>query len=526
MKNLRNRIILILAVLAVSIYMFYPLDQKINLGLDLRGGIHLVVRVMTFQAVEAEIDQLRERVEADLRDKSIGFSEVLRDDERTIIISGVSADQRAEVATYLDLYTANFSYRTVADEDLTEYRLSMLLAYENFLRNQAVRQARTVITRRIDQYGVAEPSISIYGSGEVKDQVIIELPGVDDFDRIKNLIEGAGKLELKLVHPTQGGPYPNEREALRAFNDFLPSDYEVVGYRDLDSDGNQTFLVIRKAAVITGSHLKNARRSEDSFTGRSEVLFFLNSEGVEIFSRTTEEHVGEQLAIVLDGLVYTAPNIQEKIASESARITGTFTIEEAEDIALVLRTGALPADLEFLENRTVGPSLGLDSIRKGLRASALGMVLIVASMLVIYRFSGLNAITCLLINLAILLGVLGYFGATLTLPGIAGMILTIGMAVDANILIFERIKEELRLGKTLRSAVEAGFARVFWTIIDTNVTTLVASLFLFQFGTGPIRGFAVTLAVGLLANIFTATFVSRTFFGLLLQRREMKQLSI
>ena len=245
-----------------------------------------------------------------------------------------------------------------------------------------------------------------------------------------------------------------------------------------------------------------------------------------MFSAATRENVGNRLAIVLDDVVRTAPNISEAIDSESARITGNFSPEEASDLALVLRSGALPAKLEVLEERSVGPSLGRDSILRGVYASILGLLLVVIGMLVVYRLSGVNAIVCLALNLLILLGVLAYFRATLTLPGIAGVILTIGMAVDANILIFERIKEELRLGKTVRSAVDAGFDRVFSTIIDTNITTLVAALFLFQFGTGPVRGFAVTLAVGLLANIFTATFASRTFFATVLQNREVSRLSI
>ncbi|MEJ2081112.1 MAG: protein translocase subunit SecD [Acidobacteriota bacterium] len=283
---------------------------------------------------------------------------------------------------------------------------------------------------------------------------------------------------------------------------------------------------MRKADALTGQQLKNARRSQDPYTGKSEVEFFLNSEGVRRFSEATADNVGNQLAIVLDGVVRSAPRIDSRIDTEAARITGSFTPEEAEDLALVLRSGALPADLRVLEERSVGPSLGRDSITRGIYASILGLLLVVVGMLVVYRYSGLNAILCLVLNLLILLGVLAYFRATLTLPGIAGVILTIGMAVDANILIFERIKEELRLGKTIRASVDAGFDRVFSTIIDTNITTLVSALFLFQFGTGPIRGFAITLAVGLLANIFTATFMSRTLFGLVLQNREVQRLSI
>jgi preprotein translocase subunit SecD len=255
-------------------------------------------------------------------------------------------------------------------------------------------------------------------------------------------------------------------------------------------------------------------------------VFYLNAEGVSLFGDATGQNVGNRLAIVLDDRVVSAPNIDERIDTESARITGSFTPEEAQDLALVLRTGALPAKLNILEERSVGPSLGRDSIIRGVYSMALGMSLVVLGMLIVYKLSGINAIVCLVVNLMILLAGLASLQATLTLPGIAGVILTIGMAVDANILIFERIKEELRLGKTVRSAVEAGFQRVFRTILDTNITTLVAAIFLFQFGTGPLQGFAVTLAFGLLANIFTATFISRTLFAILLQNREVSKLSI
>jgi preprotein translocase subunit SecD len=391
------------------------------------------------------------------------------------------------------------------------------------LMNLTVRQAKETIQRRVDQYGVAEPTIVISGTGNVKDQIIVELPGVDDPERVIGLIESTAKLELKLVHPAKGGPYGSREAAVQAFGGALPTDHEVLP----DRDGAQTqFLVVRKAASITGQHLKDARRSQDSLTGRSEVLFFLNADGVRLFSRVTEQNVGNRLAIVLDKEIRSAPNIEEKIRTESARITGNFTAEEAADLSLVLRSGALPASIDILERRSVGPSLGLDSIRSGVRASICGIALVVVMMLIVYRLSAINAVACLALNLIILVGALGYFQATLTLPGIAGVILTIGMAVDANVLIFERIKEELRVGKTVRSAVEAGFDRVFWTIFDTNITTLIAALFLFQFGTGPVRGFAVTLGVGLLANIFSATYVSRTFFSVVLQRREVQKLSI
>jgi preprotein translocase subunit SecD len=523
-KKLQYRLLTIAIVIVVCGFMYYR--HRINLGLDLQGGVHLVLQVVTADALEEEVEQLRERVEEELSERNAQFRAIRVDGER-ILIEGVASDSEGTVDEYLSEYSSGWNFSSRVREGLSDYSLQMTGAYRKFLASQSVRQAREIVARRVDQYGVAEPTITVYGSGDVQDQIIVELPGVEDFDRVRNLIKSAARLELKLTHPTQRGPYPTRQAAQEAFGAQLPDDYEILPYRDRDiGQGETLFLVVRKAASITGQHLKNAQRSQDPFTGRAEVVFYLNTDGVSLFSRTTEANVGNQLAIVLDGVVRSAPNITERIDSESARITGSFTPEQAQDLALTLRSGALPAELRILEERSVGPSLGRDSIVRGVYALSLGLTLVVLGMLIVYRLSGANAITCLVLNLLILLGVLAYFRATLTLPGIAGVMLTIGMAVDANILIFERIKEELRLGKTVRNAVDAGFDRVFSTIIDTNITTLVAALFLFQFGTGPLRGFAVTLAVGLLANIFTATFVSRTLFGVILQNRDVNRLSV
>ena len=501
--------------------------EKVNLGLDLKGGIHLVLRIKTQDAFEVTVNQTRDLIEADMKDQGIVFTRTGVTDGFGIEIVGVLQAQQQELQSYLGQYSLEWNYQTRSRESEVDFSLSMTSGGYKALADRTVQDAKETIQKRVDQYGVAEPTIQIYGSGDVKDQIIVELPGVEDFDRVLNLIKSTARLELKLVHRGGGGPYSSRESALQSFNNVLPPDYEILPYRNPNEIGAQTtFMVVRKAPSITGQQLKDARRTVDSFTGRSEVNFFLNAEGVRLFTRATEENVGTQLAIVLDDSIYSAPNISERISTDSANIQGSFTPEQAEDLALVLRSGALPAAIEILENRIIGPSLGRDSIRRGLMASIVGLVLVVVGMLVFYRFSGTNAIVCLFFNLLILLAVLAGFRATLTLPGIAGVILTIGMAVDANILIFERIKEELRLGKTVKSAVDAGFDRVFSTILDTNVTTLVASLFLFQFGTGPVRGFAVTLGVGLLANIFTAVFVSRTLFGMVLEGRQTKQLSI
>ncbi len=526
-RNLKYRLILILVVLLGSILLFYPPSQNIKLGLDLRGGIHLVLQVVTRDALEAKTNQLRELIESDLRENGIVFTRTRVTEDLEIEVLGVVQNQQAQLAENLSLHSVDWTSQIRFREGEVDAVLSMTEAAKVRTADETVQQARETLQRRVDQYGVAEPTITVYGSGQLKDQIIVELPGVEDFDRVLNLIRTTARLELKLAHPSQGGPYATREGALQAFSNTLPADYEILPYRNPTETGEQImYMVVRKAQSIGGEHLKDARRSQDTFTGRAEVVFFLKAEGVTLFSRTTEQNVGNRLAVVLDDEIRSAPNINERIASESARITGSFTAEQAEDLALVLRSGALPAAIQILENRIIGPSLGLDSIRRGILASLVGLALVVAGMLLVYRLSGINAILCLGFNLLILLGVLAYFHATLTLPGIAGVILTIGMAVDANILIFERIKEEIGLGKTVRSAVAAGFDRVFSTVIDTNTTTLVAALFLFQFGTGPVRGFAVTLAVGLIANIFTAVFVSRTFFRLVLERREVGRLSI
>lgn len=523
-KKIRTRLLVIAAViLACGVFLY---RNDINLGLDLQGGIHLVIQVDTEEVLQAEVQQLREQIEQRLREDNVNFGSVSVVGD-SVQIEGVAADAENLVEETLELYQPAWNVRSTGGPEGTTYTLRMSAAYERELANQSVRQTREIISRRVDEYGVTEPSITIYGSGDIQDQIIVELPGVEDFQRVKDLIDTIAELELKLVHPTLGGPYNSREEARQAFpGGELPSDYEILPFPNNGRTQGTGYLVVKKAAALTGDHLKNARRSQDQFSGRSEVVFFLTSEGSTLFENVTGQNVDNRLAIVLDDIVQSDPNIQERIASESARITGDFSPEEADDLALSLRTGALPADIHFLEERSVGPSLGRDSILRGIYASLLGLVLVVVGMLIVYRLSGLNAVVCLTLNLIILMSVLASLNATLTLPGIAGIILTIGMAVDANILIFERVKEELRLGKTVRAAVESGFSRVFWTIIDTNVTTLVAALFLFQFGTGPVKGFAVTLAIGLVANIFTATFVSRTLFALILQNREVSRLSV
>ncbi len=534
-KNLRWKLIMILALMAVCAWYFVSprereasLFSRLNLGLDLKGGIHLVLQVVTDDALNQELVQDADRIAQELKSKDIPFDDSKKGNAYLVEISVVDPARVAEARVYLEAsYDQKYSIRTTASEDKTNFILSLQGSYMRNARESTVRQALETIRRRVDALGVTEPNLQIYGGSgeEVQDQIIVELPGVDDPERVKSLIENTAQLELRLVKKENGGPFLSIESALDANSRRLPDEYEILPYRDDNArQPGLEYLVVNKFPVITGKDLKTARRSTDS-NGAPAVAFFLTSDGANLFSRATEQHVGDRLAIVLDNVVSSAPVINERIGAEGI-IHGRFTIQQAEDQALLLRSGALPASLRVLEERSVGASLGNDSIRSGIMASMIGFGLVVLGMVIYYRRSGVNAVLCLLGNLLILMGFMGGVGATLTLPGIAGIILTIGMAVDSNILIFERIREELRGGKTVRAAIDTGFGKVFWTIFDTHVTTLIAAAFLFQFGTGPIRGFAVTLTVGLIANLFTAVYVSHRLFELMLGNQRVEALSI
>jgi preprotein translocase subunit SecD len=534
-KNLRWKLILILAFMAICVYYFVsprgkgsPLFSRLNLGLDLKGGIHLVLQVVTDDALNQELFQDANRISQELKSKSIAFDECKKGNGYSVEITGIDSSKDNEVRTYLNTtYDRKYSVRSSVSEGKTSFSLVLMGSYIRDTRESTVRQALETIRRRVDSLGVTEPSLQIYGGSgqEVQDQIIVELPGIDDPDRVKSLIENTAQLKLCLVKKDNGGAFPDVKSALEANGGKIPDDYEVLPYREDQGDqGQLEYLVVSRTPVITGKDLKTARRGTDS-NGAPAVNFFLNADGATRFAEATGQHVGDRLAIVLDNVVNSAPVIHSRIEAEGI-IQGQFTIQRAEDLALLLRSGALPASLKVLQEQTVGASLGNDSIRSGIMASMVGFGLVVMGMVVYYKRSGLNAVWCLLGNLIILMGFMGAVGGTLTLPGIAGIILTIGMAVDSNILIFERIREELRGGKTIRAAIDTGFGKVFWTIFDTHATTLVAAAFLFQFGTGPIRGFAVTLTVGLIANLFTAVYVSHRLFEMMLGNRRVEVLSI
>jgi preprotein translocase subunit SecD len=388
------------------------------------------------------------------------------------------------------------------------------------LRDEAVVQARQTIERRVNELGVAEPSIAQQGANG--DEILVQLPGVTDVEKAKGVIQSTGLLELKIV---EGGPAPTQ-DALMT-NGQVPQGMEIVpGASNAPGEPSGTvYYLVRRVAAVTGHDLRNARPSLDE-NNQPAVSFTLSTEGGRKFGKVTSENIGRQLAIIIDGRVQSAPRIEDKITTDG-RIHGNFTQEEVQTLSLILRSGALPARLTYMQERTIGPSLGQDSIKSGVLASVVGLLLVISFMLVYYRLSGINAVVALIFNLIILLGLMAYVGAVMTLPGIAGFVLTMGIGVDSNVLIFERIKEEIEAQRGIRASINAGFQRVFWTLVDTHTAALISAAFLFQFGTGPIRGFAVTLFIGLVSNLFTSIFVSKTLFeAALANRQQVATLSI
>jgi preprotein translocase subunit SecD len=503
-KHLWVRIGIVVAVVALSAWYLYPPRKTINLGLDLQGGIHLVLGVEVDKALEAQVDRAGDAIRADLEKKGIAVSRLERRSSTELVA------QLTSPATWND---AQPVFREpgifdVKESDQAAGRVVLALKPKEVstLRDLAVRQGLETIRNRIDQFGVAEPSIQQQGDN----RILVQLPGVQDPERAKALIGKTALLEFKLLDERA-----DPEAALRG---TVPEGDEIVYQKRVDKESGQerkTPFVVHKKAILTGRDLATARVSIDQNTGEPYVSVEFNTAGAKAFGELTEANVGKRLAIVLDGNVHSAPVIRERIPSGRAQITGGFTTQEATDLAIVLRAGALPAPVKVLEERTVGPSLGADSIRKGLLSTLTAALAVVVFMLIYYRLSGLIADVALALNLLVLMAAMAGFHATLTLPGIAGVVLTIGMAVDTNILIFERIREELRSGKTVRAAIDAGFGRAFRTVIDTHVTVLVSAAILYQFGTGPVKGFAVSLAIGILASLFTAVFFTRLVFDLI-----------
>jgi len=484
--------------------------NRIRLGLDLKGGTHLVLQVQVEDAVNITTDQALERLRDELRGRNIP-ADPQKTDSTHILIKGVPQEKSQDLLNLVGEQFSDWDLVRVPGDPLGR-TLAMKVSAAATIRSQALLQAMETIRRRIDNLGVTEPTIAEYGKAEDY-ELVVQLPGVDDPTRVKDIIQSTALLELKIV---QDGPYPSREAALAAHGGILPPDTQLLPGAAVSS--GESWYIVNRIAGITGRDLSGAQPSRDA-NGRPSVSFTLTRDGAARFGKVTGQNVGRMLAIVLDNRVIDAPEIHSQI-TDRGEITGPFTPQKVADLALVLRSGALPASITYLSEQTVGPSLGADSIRHGIIASIVGFLAVMAFMLIYYRESGINADLALILNLIILIAALAYFGAVLTLPGIAGVILTVGMGVDSNVLIFERIREELRAGKAVGGAIAGGFEHAFKTIIDTHVTTVVSAMILFAFGTGPIRGFAVTLTIGLSANLFTSVFVSRVIFDYVLTRRQ------
>ncbi len=485
--------------------------NRIKLGLDLQGGTHLILQVQVQEAISQETDQATDHINTLLRDKGVRYDEIRKLSDTQILVHNISSDQAGTARNLIADQFPDWDISPAPGEP-SGYVVTMKQSRVVSIQQQTMDQAEETIRRRIDALGLTEPLVAPYGQGD--NEIIVELPGEGDPNRAKSVIQAGGQLELHLVLDSQA--YPSEAAALAAHGGVLPPNAQLVQGKGSASSSSQpageSWYLIDRTPVVTGRDLRSATavRSTKNI-GFYDVDFTLSTEAGRRFGPFTEQNIGKQLGIVLEHKLETAPVINGRI-DDTGVIEGQFGEQEANDLALVLRSGALPASIKYLEERTVGPSLGADSIRHGFQASIVSLVVVMIFMVIYYRSAGINAVVALILNLILLLAALAYFGAVLTLPGIAGVILTIGMGVDSNVLIFERIREELRAAKAPVSAVDVGFKRAFLTIIDTHVTTIVSAAFLFLFGTGPIRGFAVSLAVGLLANLFTSVYVSRLIF--------------
>jgi preprotein translocase subunit SecD len=528
-QNLKWRTVVIVVTILLCIFgiiglpksktdLVQNLKDNIRLGLDLKGGSQLVEEVHVEDAVKADADQAMERIKADMAKQSIGFSSMDRNDPQPATV----ADADNIIITVKGVpETVSSAFRTLVNERYSAYVLTVVNSTDYTMRlkpsdlialkRDTVERTIDTIDNRINQLGVAESSVQKYGRAGADYQVLVQLPGVDDPARVKELIGTAAVLEIDEV---KDGPFPSREAALAQKGGVLPLNSKLAKAKPRGTAPGEEWFLLGRPAVIMGEY----RKWETGFT--------LSPDGGRRFGMFTEKNIGNKLAVVLDNQIVSVATIQSRI-EDSGRITNLGSEEESEDLSRYLRSGSLPASVTPVEERSVGPSLGADSIREGMQAAIAGLVAVVVVMLFYYKRSGINAVLALLLNTVILLAAISYFHAALTLPGIAGVILTIGMAVDSNVLIFERIREELRAGKAVVAAVENGFNKAWWTIVDTHVTTIVSCAFLFLFGEGPVKGFAVTLTIGLAANVFTAVFVSRTIFNYELSgRHRMETLSI
>jgi preprotein translocase subunit SecD len=535
-RHLTTKTIVIVATILLCLFGIFGIPRSqadilgnvrknIKLGLDLKGGSYLVLQVQVQDAVKGEAQRNAESMKQELRKRGIDFASIDTNDPATIqdadsIQINVQGLAAAHSGDFRSMIADRFPQWSLTAVDATTYKLTMKPTELNDLKSQAVSQSIQTIENRVNAMGLTEPSVTQYGRSDSEYEILVQLPDIDDPARVKELIGEVAQLEVDEV---KEGPFPTQDAALAQKGGVLPLNTKLA-FWPRGGEKGEWYLVSRNP-VIVGQDLRNARPSQDE-NRRWEASFSLSQDGAQRFERFTSANIGNKLAVLLDNQIKSVAEIKSAI-SDSGRIMGLASQQEAEDLALVLKSGSLPARLIYEQTRTVGASLGQDSIREGIYAGLAGLVAVILVMLLYYKKSGINAVLALLLNTVILMAALSYFNATLTLPGIAGIILTIGMAVDSNVLIFERIREELRSGKAVPAAIDAGFGKAWWTIVDTHVTTIVSCLFLFLFGTGPVRGFAVTLVIGLLANVFTAVFVSKVIFDYEMSaRKQVTALSI
>jgi preprotein translocase subunit SecD len=528
-KNLTQKTILIVAILVVFVFgitgipsgfsgsaLKASLLNRIHLGLDLKGGMHLILQVQVDEAVGIATDSDASHIQQDLQSNGITVGSVVKPDlsnPALIQINGAPLDRGTDIRSVLNSrYGQQYD---IAQGTGGVWTLTMKPTAVADLKKRALDQSIEVIRTRVDSLGVSEPVIQEYNLGS--DQILVELPGIDDLGRVEDVIQSTARLELHLV---LGGPYTSEADATQQLGGSVPFDSVLLPTAPgVSPSGGIQWYQIRRAAEVGGTDIRSARVDTNNNTNEPEVNFFLTTAAGDHFADFTQANKGKPLAVVLDNKLREVATIQGQIRDQGEISGGAMTPQQANDLAMLLNTGSLPASLKYLQESTIGPSLGADSIRQGVLAAVVGMIAVMVFMLVYYRGAGINADLALFLNLVILLGFMGYTGSVLTLPGIAGVILTIGMGVDSNVLIFERIREELRAGKSPAAAVDQGFAHAWTTILDTHVTTVVSAAILFLFGTGPVRGFAVTLIAGLCANLFTAVFVSRVIFDAHLNKK-------
>ena len=498
-------------------------SNNIRLGLDLKGGSQLVLEVQVQDAVKADALQAAERLKESLKKQNIPWgsmdvndvSSVSQADQVALTVKGIPATQSS---AFRGIVNDSFPTYNLTALNATDYQMKLKPTELIALEKDTVQRAIDTIGNRIDQMGLAEKSIQQYGGAGSEFQIMVQLPGVDDPARVREQIGTVAVLEIDDV---KDGPYPSKDAALAQHGGILPLNTKLVKAKPRGSAEGEQWYLVGKTPIVSGQEMRNARPAQGDVRGW-ETDFTLSPDAGKRFGRYTEANINNRLAVVLDNEAVSVATIEAKI-EDSGRITGLGSQDEATDLSRYLRSGALPAGIKYGEERSIGASLGADSIHEGIVAGLAGLAAVVIIMLVYYRRSGINAVLALILNAIILLAAISYFNAVLTLPGIAGVILTIGMAVDSNVLIFERIREELRGGKSVVAAVEAGFDKAWWTIVDTHVTTIVSCAFLFLFGEGPVKGFAVTLTIGLIANIFTAVFVSKTIFAWELSGRQRQE---